>query len=257
MSKSVSKFVWYDVMTTDVDAAEEFYSKVVGWQTQDSGMPDRRYTLLKDGERMVGGIMPIPGDAAAAGAQPCWMGYIGVADVDAKARELTAAGGTVHRPPTDIPGIGRFAVVSDPHGAGFIIFQPSGDQQPEPVAFMQPKSIGWHELHAGDGKKDFAFYKKLFGWTENEAFDMGPFVYQTFATGGDQASGGIMTKMESDPRPHWNYYISVADLDAAVGRIGDNGGTVLADPMQVPGGAWICPARDPQGAHFALIGMRS
>lgn len=256
MSNPVSKFVWYDVMTTDMDAAEKFYSAVIGWTIRDSGMPGARYTLLMDGDRMIGGIMPIPPDAAAQGVQPAWMGYVGVTDLDAKAKELSAAGGTVHRQPTEIPGVGRFAVVSDPHGAGFIIFQPNAGQQAELAPFMTPKTIGWHELHGGDREADFAFYSKLFGWTKVEDNDMGPFVYTTFATGGDMAVGGMMTKMQESPVPHWTYYISVADFDDALQRVVDNGGTQIMDPMQVPGGMWICPCTDPQGAHFSLIGSR-
>ena len=253
MGKSVSKFVWHDVMTTDVDAAEDFYAKVVGWQMKDSGMDGPRYTLLMDGERMAGGIMPTPDDASDV--PPMWMGYIGVDDIDAKAKELEAAGGTVHRGPQDIPGIGRFAVVADPHGAGFIIFQPQGEGGPE-APFMAPKTIGWNELHAGNLDEAWPFYEALFGWQKLEAHDMGGFIYQTFGTGGETGIGGMMTKMESAPYPYWAYYISVADFDAAVQRARDNGATVLAEPMQVPGGIWICPAQDPQGAHFNLIGMR-
>lgn len=259
MSGTVSKFVWYDVMTTDVDAAEAFYSKVVGWQTRDSGMDGPRYTLLMDGERPVGGIMAIPEDAAAAGAPPAWMGYIGVADIDAKAAELQAAGGKLHRPLQDIAGIGRFGVVSDPHGAAFIIFQPlpMPDPAPEAAPFMAPRSIGWRELHAGDLEEVWPFYETLFGWTKDEAVDMGPFIYQTFRTGDDHATGGMMTKMVSAPHPFWGYYISVEDIDAAVERAKANGATMLADVMQVPGGMWIAPARDPQGAHFNLIGAKA
>ena len=253
MSKSVSKFVWHDVMTTDVDAAEDFYAKVVGWQVKDSGVDGPRYTLLMDGERRVGGIMPRPEDASQV--PPMWMGYIGVNDVDAKAKEVEAAGGKVHRGPQDIPGIGRFAVVADPHGAGFIIFQPNGEGQPE-APFMAPKTIGWNELHAGNLDEAWTFYEKLFGWQKLEEHDMGGFTYRTFGTGGDMGIGGMMTKMESAPYPYWAYYISVADFDAAVQRVRDNGATVLAEPMQVPGGIWICPAQDPQGAYFNLIGMR-
>lgn len=258
MTKPVSKFVWYDVMTTNTKAAEDFYTKVIGWKAEDSGMPGQSYTLLKDGEKMVGGLMPIPDDAREAGVPPAWMGYIGVDDVDAKAKELEKAGGKVHRQPWDVPGVGRMAVVSDPHGAGFIIFQPSpGQTEPEEAPFMAPKTIGWVELHAGDKDTAWSFYEKLFGWTKKEAHDMGPFVYQTFATGGDQATGGMMTKMESTPVPHWAYYISVADFDAAVQRVKDNGGKVIMEPMQVPGDTWIVPAQDPQGAYFNLIGMRN
>ena len=82
MSKSHGKFVWYDAMTTDTKAAQSFYRKVIGWDAQDSGMPDRSYTLLSAGSTMVGGLMPIPEQARKAGVRPAWMGYIGVDDVD-------------------------------------------------------------------------------------------------------------------------------------------------------------------------------
>ena len=129
MNKDHGKFVWYDVMTSDTKAAESFYRSVIGWDANDSGMTDRSYTLLSVGPVMVGGLMPIPEDARAAGARPCWMGYIGVEDVDAYAARVKAAGGSVRRAPEDIPGVGRFAVVADPHGAGFMLFQAASDQE--------------------------------------------------------------------------------------------------------------------------------
>src|SRR5438067_1923094 len=179
MSKSHGKFVWYDVMTTDTKAAEAFYRRVIGWDTKDAGIPDSSYTILSMGPTMVGGLMPIPPDARAAGARPAWMGYVGVDDVDDYAARVKAAGGTVHRDAQDIPGIGRFAVVADPHGAGFILFKGTSDQAPTPPAPGTPGHVGWHELRAGDLDRAFAFYSGLFGWTKADAMDMGPMgVYQ-------------------------------------------------------------------------------
>jgi predicted enzyme related to lactoylglutathione lyase len=182
-------FVWYDVMTTDTKAAGAFYSKVVGWDIKDSGMPDRSYAILSAGAAMVGGLMPIPEDARAMGAQPAWMGYIGVDDVDEYARRVKAAGGAIHRDGTDIPGIGRFAVAADPHGVGFLLFKGNTDQAPTPAPPGTPGHIGWRELHAGDGVSAFAFYSGLFGWTKDQAMDMGTMgVYQTFKTAGERAA---------------------------------------------------------------------
>lgn len=255
MSKP-GRFVWHDVMTTDTQAAQAYYSEVIGWQMTDSGMPDGVYTLLMNGDRMAGGLMPIPDDAQAAGAQPAWMGYIGVEDVDAKAKDIVGAGGAIHRVPADIPGIGRFAVAADPFGAGFIIFQGNGEPDPESVPFMAPGHIGWNELHGGDLDASCAFYQKLFGWTKGERVDMGGgVIYQTFHTGDEHSSVGMMKAMDGTP-PHWAFYISVADFDAAVERASASGGKKLMEPCEVPGGAWICPFTDPQGAHFSLIGMR-
>src|SRR3954464_12155051 len=123
MPNSQANFVWHELMTTDADAAEAFYRDVVGWRTQDAGMPGMRYTILSVGEAGVGGIMTLPPDACAAGARPGWIGYVGVDDVDAYAQRVKAAGGTVHKPPADIPGVGRFAVVADPQGANFVLFK--------------------------------------------------------------------------------------------------------------------------------------
>ena len=116
-------FVWYELMTSDDQAAAAFCSQVVGWQTADAGMPDMRYTLLSAGGAVIAGLMTLPQAACDAGARPGWVGYIGVADVDGMAQRLQQAGGQVHRPPEDIPGVGRFAVVADPHGASFDLFR--------------------------------------------------------------------------------------------------------------------------------------
>jgi len=120
MTISSGKFIWYDQMSNDLPGLEKFYSEVVGWSLAANTMNDQAYTLLTVRKTMVGGLMPMPADAAKSGAQPAWMGYISVDNVDACARKVTAAGGAIFRGPTDIPNVGRFAVVGDPHGAGFI-----------------------------------------------------------------------------------------------------------------------------------------
>jgi predicted enzyme related to lactoylglutathione lyase len=255
MSVKPGQFVWYEVMTTNVPAATSFYHDVVGWNAKDSGMPGQSYTLLSAGPAMVGGLMPIPDEAIAMGAGPCWTGYIAVDDVDAGAGRVKAAGGAVHRPPGDIPGVGRFAVVADPHGAVFILFKGMGEEPHKPAPGT-PGHVGWHELHAGDGESDFAFYASLFGWTRLDAMDMGPMgKYQIFSSGNDPA-GGIMTKTKETPAPFWLYYFNVASIEAAAGRVNKGGGKVSHGPMEVPGGSWIIHCRDPQGAMFALVGPK-
>ena len=123
MATPQGSFVWYELMTSDPAAATAFYTKVVGWTAADSGMPGMQYTLVSAGADQVGGIMATPEEARAMGAPPAWTGYIAVADVDAAAAAITAAGGTQHHAPDDIPGIGRFAVMADPQGAAFIVFR--------------------------------------------------------------------------------------------------------------------------------------
>ena len=251
-SDVIGKFVWYDQMSNDLPGAEKFYSKVVGWTLAPNTMNSQKYTLLKAGENMVGGLMPIPEDAAKMGVRPAWMGYIAVDDVKDYADKVKAAGGAIYRPPTEIPNVGTFAVAADPSGAGFLLFKGDGDQAPtqDPT---KPGYIGWHELHGGDPEKSFAFYSGLFGWTKGEAMDMGSMgTYQIFNTKGQQA-GGMMKKMAQEPAPHWLYYITVDAIDAAQDRVKSAGGQVINGPMQVPGGSWIINGLDPQGAMFALV----
>jgi predicted enzyme related to lactoylglutathione lyase len=246
----LGKFVWYDQMSNDLPGAEAFYSKVVGWTLGANTMNDQRYTLLQAGGALIGGLMPIP--AEAKGVQPAWMGYIAVDDVKAYADKVKAAGGTIHRPPTDIPNVGTFAVAADPDGAGFLLFKGNSSEAPaqDPA---KPGHIGWHELHGGDPESAFAFYSGLFGWTKGDAIDMGAIgKYQIFTTKGEQ-HGGMIKKMAQEPAPHWLYYVNVEAIDAASQRVASAGGKVVNGPMQVPGGSWIISGLDPQGAMFALV----
>jgi len=251
-STTLGKFVWYDQMSNDLAGSEKFYSKVVGWTLAPNTMNNQRYTLLEVGGTHVGGLMPIPEEAAKMGVRPAWMGYIAVDDVKAYADKVKAAGGEIYRPATEIPNVGTFAVAGDPSGAGFLLFKGNGEQAPAQDP-MKPGHVGWHELHGGEPEKSFAFYSGLFGWTKGEAMPMGAMgTYQIFNTKGQQA-GGMMKKMAQEPAAHWLYYITVDAIDAAEARVKSAGGQVIHGPMQVPGGSWVINGLDPQGAMFALV----
>ena len=254
-SSMLGKFVWYDQMSNDLPGAEKFYSKVVGWTIAPNTMNAQHYSLLKSGETMIGGLMPIPEEAAKMGVRPAWMGYIAVDDVKACAGKVKAAGGAIHRPPTEIPNVGTFAVASDPSGAGFLLFKGNGDQAPEEDP-SKPGHIGWRDLHGGDPESSFAFYSGLFGWTKGEAMDMGAMgTYQIFTTKGLQR-GGMMKKIAQEPAARWRYYINVEAIDAASERVKSSGGKVVNGPMEVPGGSWVIDGLDPQGAMFGLVAPR-
>jgi predicted enzyme related to lactoylglutathione lyase len=211
------------------------------------------YMVVSAGEGGVGGIMAIPEEAKAQGARPGWMAYIGVPDTDAAAARIEAAGGTIYKPPTDIPDVGRFAAVADPQGATFLLMTPKSDNPPPPPATTTGR-VGWNELMAGEMESAFAFYADQFGWTKVDDHDMGPMgVYRLFGTGGETAVGGMMTKPDMVPRPGWTFYFNVEGIDAAAERITAHGGQIANGPMEVPGGSWVVQAKDPQGAVFALL----
>lgn len=248
-----SPFVWYELMTSDTDGAAAFYRKVIGWQARPFDPPANTYTLLSQNGVDVAGLMTTPPEALAMGAKPSWGAYIRVDDVDAHVLRVTQARGGVIRAAEDIPGVGRFAVVTDPDGAVFMLFRELDGPPRPPVAPGTPGHVGWHELRASDPEAAFAFYADVFGWSLSETMNMGPMgIYRIFAIDGT-ASGGIMQKPADAPRPYWLFYLNVDALDAALACATEGGGTLLSEPMEVPGGAWVARCRDPQGAEFAWV----
>lgn len=248
-------FVWHDLITTDTEAARQFYRAVFGWNMQ-SFSADNDYTVLSAGNVGVGGIMAIPPDARERGAPPCWQGYIAVDDVDVYAGRIGTSGGTILRAPADIPEVGRFALVTDPQGAVFIIFKAAGSEAMPTAVPGTPGLVGWNELHAVDGLKAFDWYSALFGWTISQDMDMGPLgIYRLFAAGGEPI-GGMMTKLPDMPYPFWAYYINVESIDAAIERTLQAGGKLMHGPQEVPGPMYIANCQDPQGAWFSMVAPR-
>ena len=245
-----SDFVWFELVTPDAAAAEAFYKAVVGWTTEASSGPNGPYTIFKTGDFPVGGMLEMK-DVPAG-----WLGYLGVDDVDAFAAKVEAAGGATCKPPQDIPGVGRFAVVSDPQGAMFVLYKDAPGQEPPRPQPMSPGSLGWSELHAADWETAFAFYAPLFDWVKHDTVPMGEMgVYQTFGPS-TAAIGGMFSNHAPAPSPYWLHYFGVEGIDSAVERVTANGGQMLMGPVEVPGGAFVVNAIDPQGGLFALLGMR-
>ena len=252
---SQGRFAWYELVTTDAEAAKAFYAKVVGWGVQDAPVLGRPYTLFTDGKVAVCGLMDLPEDARKMGGKPSWIGYVGVDDVDATVVRIKELGGAVIVPRTEVANISRFSIFADPQTTRLALFQwldPSQEQPADPGA---PGRVGWHELLAADLEKALVFYSELFGWQKGDAYvgEMG--TYQLFSAGG-QTIGGMLTKPQTMPSPFWLYYFNVADLDAAARHVKAGGGEILDDPLELPGGSWVVQCTDPQGAIFALEGKR-
>ena len=255
MADHHGRFAWYELITTDVAAAQAFYTKVVGWDAQDASTPGLPYTLFTAGKAPVSGLMDLPDEARRKGATPRWMGYVGVRDVDATVDRLKALGGAVYVPPTNT-NIGRIAVVADPQAADLALVQGLKTGQRKAADLGKSGRVGWNELLAADLQKAIAFYGELFGWQRADA-EIGPGDgYQLFSAGG-QMIGGMSTKRRTDPVPYWVYYINVDDIEAAMERVKTAGGRIFESPVETPGGSWIVRCGDPQGAPFALKGERN
>lgn len=255
MVESHGRFVWYELMTTNVDAAKAFYADVVGWGAQRISLPGSTYSLLTAGDAPVAGLMSMPEEAARSSATPHWIGYVEVDDVDEAVERTKQFGGTVYVPPTNVPDISRFAIVADPQMATFAMVKGLKPRQ-EPLAGLgAPGRVGWHELLAADWEKAFAFYSALFGWRKSDGHVGLLGAYQGFAAGATTI-GGMFTKPPTLPHPFWLYYFNVADVEAAANRVEARGGQILYGPLEAPGGAGIAHCADPQGAIFALLERR-
>jgi predicted enzyme related to lactoylglutathione lyase len=249
------RFAWYELMTTDVAAARAFYTKVMGWGTWDAAVPGAPYTLFTTGHAPVGGLMNLPEQASKTGVKPAWIGYVGVDDVDAVADRIERLGGIVHVPPRDVAGISRFSVFTDPQAARLALFKWLNPGPEQPADADAPGRVGWHELLAADWEKALAFYGELFGWQKADADTDETGTYQLFSVGGETI-GGMVTKPPTMPAPFWLYYFNAADIDIAAQHVKAGGGRILDGPIEVPGGSWLVRCEDPQGAIFALEGMR-
>jgi uncharacterized protein len=252
---SRGRFIWYELLTTDMAAAMAFYTKVVGWGAWDASVPGRAYILFSAGPAPVGGMMLLSDDARARGAKPSWIGYVGVDDVDATADRILRLGGAVHVPPTDVADTSRFAIVADPQTARLALFKWLKPGQAPPADPGASGRVGWNELLAADCEKALAFYGELFGWQKADAEVGATGTYQMFAAGG-QTIGGMLTKPAITPDPFWLHYFNIGDIDAATQRVKAGGGQVVLGPVEVTGGRWTAQCMDPQGALFALQGKR-
>jgi uncharacterized protein len=249
------RFVWYELTTTDIEAAKAFYTKVLGWGAQDASMPGMAYTLFTVEGVSVAGLMGLPDSAKKIQAKPSWIGYVAVDDVRAAADRIERLGGAVHVPPQDIGDISRFSVFTDPQMAALALLQWLRPRREQPAKLSAPGRVGWHELLAADCAKALAFYCKLFDWQKADTDAAGADAYHAFSVGGETI-GGMVTKPPAVEVPHWLFYFNVDDIDAVVKRVKSAGGQISEGPLEVPGGSWIARCTDPQGAAFALAGAR-
>jgi hypothetical protein len=206
------------------------------------------YTIWMAGQSQVGGLMALPPDAA--GTPPHWLIYIGTPSVDATAEHAQRLGARTLKAATDIPNVGRFAVLADPQGATFALYTPgpTGGAVPAPG----PGVFSWHELATTDVNGALRFYGELFGWTKGQGHDMGAMgVYQIFERFGSMVGGMCNVQGPATP-PSWLSYVQVADSSRAVAAAKSAGGRLLHGPVEVPGGSWIALFMDPQGGAFAV-----
>ncbi|GAA4770903.1 VOC family protein [Novosphingobium ginsenosidimutans] len=259
MTKLQGSWVWYELMTPDPAGAKAFYDAVIGWAMQPGTPETGDYGFIANADGgMTGGLLKLSQDMTDHGARPCWLGYIGVDDVDASVAAIEAAGGKSLMPARDVPMAGRIAMVADADGVPFYIMTPTpppgGGESTCFSAMPHPGRCGWNELLAGSFDGAVSFYTGQFGWTLPDAMDMGPMGKYQFIAHDGTTVGAIMAKPDAVPAPLWCHYFWVESIAAAKERVTANGGHIVNGPHEVPGPLWIIQGVDPQGALFSLVG---
>jgi predicted enzyme related to lactoylglutathione lyase len=249
-------FIWYELLTGDPDAAAAFYGDVIGWTAANAGQPGVDYRIFSAGGSPVAGHMKLPDGAAELGIRPGWLGYIGVDDVDSAVAGIVSGGGKVHMPAMDMEGVGRMALVADPQGVTFYVMRGVSEEASTSFDPMKAGHCSWNELSTGDQEGALAFYAGRFDWEKGDVMPMGEMGGYQFIHHGGGMIGAIMTAPPGRLAA-WNFAFGVPDIDEAAAKIASGGGTVHHGPVEVPGGAWVVMASDPQGATFMAVGPRS
>jgi uncharacterized protein len=241
-------FCWTDLATTDQPAANEFYGGLFGWEAQDMPVGDGAfYSMMRLDGKDVAAIAPQPQQQRDAGVPPTWNSYVSVEDADASVARAAELGGTAHAPAFDVLEAGRMAVLQDPQGAFFMVWQPRNHFGAALV--NAPGALSWNELASPDLDASTRFYGGLFGWSVEEVPGMEQ-RYLSIKNGG-ATNGGIRELSPPDAPPHWLVYFGAEEIDAALARVVELGGTKLAGPIDI-GIAKFGVVQDPQGATFAL-----
>lgn len=236
---------WVDLSAPDVDAAAAFYRSILGWEFAETGPEYGGYRMASRGGRFAAGVGPQEGDAPAV-----WVLYFAVESADRTAERARELGGTVLVEPFDVATQGRMAVVADPSGAAFGLWQ-AGEHHGFQVS-GEPGGFGWAEVNTPDADAARDFYTALFDASSAIVENPATTYYSLSKDGA--AIGGVLqmtAEWEGIP-PHWMPYFEVDDMDAAVARAKDGGGTVAVEPFATPLGR-IAVVGDQAMAFFSLL----
>ena len=209
------------------------------------------YTMLQQNGKDVGALYQLMPDMVAQGIPPHWLSYISVTSADETTEKAKNAGATILKGPFDVMTVGRMAVIQDPTGAVFALWQ-AGTSKGAGI-YNVPGSFCWNELATTDTNKAGDFYSTTFAWGK-DVQNFGPMEYTMFKNGDKSAGGmfGITPEMGNVP-PHWLVYFAVDDCDAKVQKATELGARVMKPADDIPGVGRFAILLDPQGAAFAII----
>lgn len=247
----VGRFSWHDLMATDVEKAIAFYGGLFGWTIRPMEMGAMgTYTQLMHGEDGFGGVVALD---AGRGIPSHWIPYLVTDDMAGSIARIPDLGGSVAMGPFEIPTVGEAAIVADPTGAHFTLFQWLNNTPlvAEPTAVSSPGKVIWNELMTQDPDAALPFYQALFG-LEHQAMPFDGMEYHLLLRGGE-SEAGVMQAPPDMTVSAWNVYFESGDIDASVARVVELGGAIMMAPMSVPGIGRMAYATDTNGAVFAML----
>jgi predicted enzyme related to lactoylglutathione lyase len=250
-SHAPGTFCWIELGSTDAEGAKRFYPALFGWTMRDVPIPGGVYIMCQLDGHEVAAMYQMSDAEKAQGIPSHWFNYIAVANADETAARVPALGGTVLAPPFDVMEHGRMAVLQDPTGGVFGVWQAM--RHAGVGVRDEPGSLCWNEMMSPDRATAAAFYGRLIGW-EQSSMEMPDGEYTVFiAEGTPKAGCAQITPAMEGAQAGWLTYFATADCDATAQQATALGGQVLMGPENAPGiGRWAM-LRDPQGAVFSVI----
>jgi uncharacterized protein len=250
-SHAPGSFCWLELGTTNQDAAKDFYFNLFGWKANDHPMGEMGvYTMFElEGRPAAAGYTLSP-QMRDAGVPPHWMLYIATANTDETAVKVVEAGGKVEMAPLDVYDYGRMAVIHDPAGAPFAVWQ--AKSHPGTGIEGITGTICWADLSTPDPEQAAKFYKHVFGWELDPGQDGSGYLH---IKNGQTYIGGVPPVQYRSPHvpPHWLAYFLVNNCDESANQAKALGATLHMPPTTMEKvGRWAVVA-DPQGAVFALF----
>ncbi len=214
--------------------------------------PDDVYSMFQIRGKPLGAASGQQPEEKKHGVPPHWNSYVSVASADEAQKKAESLGGKTLAPAFDVMDVGRMAVLQDPAGAVFMVWEPKKHVGAQ--IMREPGALTWTELHTTDTDRSKKFYTSLFGWKEKTS-DAAGMTYTEFSVG-DTVGAGMMAMTDqmksAHVPPHWMVYFQTTDVDATANKAKSLGGNLLVPPMDIPNVGRFSVISDPQGAAFAV-----
>jgi predicted enzyme related to lactoylglutathione lyase len=250
------QFCWVELQTTNPKEAKNFYGELLGWDFKENPISDSEvYIMASRGKNVICGMMTLGKEERDHKVPPHWNNYVSVKNADETSKKAKTLGGKILAEPFDVMDVGRMAVIQDPTGPIFCIWQPK-NHVGMAADSMDLGSFCWNECGTHNVKKAEEFYSKLFSWeikkSTSEKMQYGEIYLEE-----KHPFGGIyeLTKEMKDVPPHWICYFNVENCKKSTDLAKKMGAAIRMDNMAIPDMGHISVISDPQGAVFGLFSI--